>query len=222
MAAVRLRACCGARRPHWLPSLNSALTPAQTGLASFLITTEERAYSRTHEAEADELGLSICTRACYDKAGAMSSMHKLQQVFGTEGKQHASWLDTHPAEVRASNSRRVARPNPSVCPRSTTLRLSALAAAMPLTQLCPNRSSAVTDVAGRPDSGAQGAGGAHSWAFGWRRRPLRGEEEQLLGGVQTCVMIRGGLWNINSAREAVAPCAVTLVEGNEDAHTVSD
>lgn len=34
------------------------------------LTAEQYAFSRAAETEADESGLAICTRACYDRAGA--------------------------------------------------------------------------------------------------------------------------------------------------------
>jgi len=70
-----------------------------TMLTSTFLTAEERAFSREHEAEADETGISIVGRACFDPAAGASAMGKLQHAFGNEGKRHASWLDTHPAEA---------------------------------------------------------------------------------------------------------------------------
>lgn len=67
---------------------------AITGVASMFFKGQERAHSREHEAQADETGLAICVRACSDPAAPGSLMTKLHHG---QTKQHASWLDTHPA-----------------------------------------------------------------------------------------------------------------------------
>eukprot|EP00966_Prymnesium_polylepis_P249743 5773887-Prymnesium_polylepis.1 len=45
-----------------------------TMLTSTFLTAEERAFSREHEAEADETGISIVGRACFDPAAGASAM----------------------------------------------------------------------------------------------------------------------------------------------------
>lgn len=75
------------------------LALAISAVASFALTAQGRAHSRVHESEADELGLAICSRACYEQAGSTSAMAKLQRAAGNQAKAHAGWLDTHPAEA---------------------------------------------------------------------------------------------------------------------------
>ena len=98
-----------------------------SALASVLLTYESKAHSRAAESEADETGLELCTAACFEASGSSTALLKLQRAAGNQSKQHASWLDTHPAEadrVRAlrAQARTLGEPPQHCTSRMDTLR----------------------------------------------------------------------------------------------------
>ncbi|RKF60237.1 Mitochondrial metalloendopeptidase OMA1 [Erysiphe neolycopersici] len=56
-----------------------------------------RPASRTHEREADYIGLMMMSRACYDPRAAFVFMKRLEQLEAAQGKLDIPWLSTHPS-----------------------------------------------------------------------------------------------------------------------------
>ncbi|MEL6323039.1 MAG: M48 family metallopeptidase [Pseudomonadota bacterium] len=62
------------------------------------------AFSRTHETEADKIGLDLLVRACFDPREAPALWERMGELGG--GQRPPEWLSTHPAsETRAANFR---------------------------------------------------------------------------------------------------------------------
>ncbi|MDJ0922840.1 MAG: M48 family metallopeptidase [Henriciella sp.] len=62
------------------------------------------AFSRSHETEADKIGLELLVRACYDPREAPELWERMGQLGG--GQRPPEWMSTHPAsETRAENFR---------------------------------------------------------------------------------------------------------------------
>ena len=62
-------------------------------------------YSRSHEKDADRIGLDLLVRACYDPREAPELWERMGQLGG--GERPPEWMSTHPAsETRAENFRR--------------------------------------------------------------------------------------------------------------------
>ncbi|POS85849.1 hypothetical protein EPUL_001543, partial [Erysiphe pulchra] len=53
--------------------------------------------SRTHEREADYIGLMMISRACYDPRAAFVFMKRLEQLNAAQEKPNIPWLSTHPS-----------------------------------------------------------------------------------------------------------------------------
>ncbi len=63
------------------------------------------AFSREHETEADEIGLQLLVRACYDPREAPELWERMGALGG--GQRPPEWMSTHPASAtRADNFRR--------------------------------------------------------------------------------------------------------------------
>lgn len=56
-----------------------------------------RPTSRTHEREADYIGLMVMSRACYDPRAAVVFLKRLDQLEEALGKHNITWLSTHPS-----------------------------------------------------------------------------------------------------------------------------
>lgn len=62
------------------------------------------AFSRSHETEADKIGLELLVRACYDPREAPELWERMGKLGG--GERPPEWMSTHPAsETRAQNFR---------------------------------------------------------------------------------------------------------------------
>lgn len=63
------------------------------------------AFSRTHETEADKIGLDLLVRACFDPREAPELWERMGEIGG--GQRPPEWMSTHPAsETRAENFRK--------------------------------------------------------------------------------------------------------------------
>lgn len=63
------------------------------------------AFSRSHETEADWIGLELLVRACYDPREAPQLWERMGELGG--GERPPEWMSTHPAsETRAENFRK--------------------------------------------------------------------------------------------------------------------
>lgn len=61
-------------------------------------------FSRSHETEADKIGLDLLVRACYDPREAPELWERMGELGG--GQRPPEWMSTHPAsETRAENFR---------------------------------------------------------------------------------------------------------------------
>ena len=63
------------------------------------------AFSRKHETEADQIGLNLLVRACFDPREAPELWERMGAL--SQGRKPPEWMSTHPAsETRAENFRR--------------------------------------------------------------------------------------------------------------------
>jgi predicted Zn-dependent protease len=72
------------------------------GLGTALKYSSELPMSREHETEADELGLEIMARACYDVRQATGFFTKMSSLEESAGRRQKSsdWSSTHPSHPK--------------------------------------------------------------------------------------------------------------------------